>query len=64
VTLDVFDVRGRRVRALAGDNRDAGRQEIAWDGKDDTGRALASGIYLVRLVADGESRVTRVAVTR
>jgi hypothetical protein len=64
VTLDVFDVRGRRVRRLVGENRAAGPQEVAWNGEDEAGQPAASGIYMVRLAVGGASRVTRIALTR
>jgi hypothetical protein len=64
VFLDVFDVRGRRVRRLVGEERDAGAQEASWNGEDESGRPVASGIYLVRLAAEGANRVTRIALTR
>ncbi|MDZ4803237.1 MAG: LamG-like jellyroll fold domain-containing protein [Candidatus Eisenbacteria bacterium] len=49
VDLAVYDLSGRRVRALRQGRLDAGTQNIAWDGRDDDGRATSSGIYFVRL---------------
>lgn len=51
VTLTIHDLRGRRVRTLAGATLPAGLHEIAWSGEDDAGAPLASGVYLVRLEA-------------
>jgi hypothetical protein len=53
VTMEVFDVSGRRVaiRAVRGD-------EIAFDGRDATGRLLPSGVYLCRFTS-GTATVTR-----
>jgi len=53
VRLDVYDVLGRRVRVLADGTLDAKSHERTWDGRDDEGRAVANGIYFVRLVAGG-----------
>ena len=62
VSLRVFDLSGQLVRELiAGETRDAGRHEVVWFGRDDQGRALASGTYLYRLQA-GEYAETRRAV--
>jgi len=47
--LSVFDVQGRRVRRLVDGERAAGRAITAWDGRDDAGQKVASGLYLVRL---------------
>ncbi|MFO7608467.1 MAG: FlgD immunoglobulin-like domain containing protein [Candidatus Krumholzibacteriia bacterium] len=54
VTVAVFDLAGRRVRTLA-DGRvlAAGPQTLAWDGRDEQGRAAPSGVYLARVTAGG-----------
>ena len=50
VELTIFDPRGRVVRRLLPpEARDAGTHELAWDGRDDAGRAVASGSYRYRL---------------
>jgi len=52
VSLEVYDLSGRRVRTLlAGESRDAGLQGITWDGRDDAGVAMPSGVYLSRIQA-------------
>ncbi len=53
VRVDVFDVRGRRIRRLVDGHLRAGRQAAVWDGRDDAGREAASGTYVARLTADG-----------
>jgi len=47
----VFTPDGRRVRTLLDGERPAGAFEMVWDGTDDAGTRLASGVYLVRLRA-------------
>jgi len=65
VELVVFDLRGRRVRELWSGDLAAGRHERSWDGADDRGRSLPSGVYCVRLgVASGEMRTQRVMLVR
>jgi hypothetical protein len=50
VDLSVHDVAGRRVRTLVdGEAFAPGRHERAWEGRDDAGRPLPSGVYLARL---------------
>ena len=51
VSLAVFDVTGRRVRSLADGDLPAGTFHESWDGRDDAGRVLPAGVYLVRLTA-------------
>ncbi|HIC68977.1 MAG TPA: T9SS C-terminal target domain-containing protein, partial [Candidatus Latescibacteria bacterium] len=53
VELAVFDVRGARVAGLVADERDAGEHAVVWDGIDDRGQPVASGVYLYRLRAAG-----------
>jgi len=54
-SLTIFDISGRAVRKLLHGTAAAGSHTIAWDGRDDAGRALPSGIYLYRLDADRRS---------
>jgi hypothetical protein len=54
VRLEVFDVLGRTVRTLArGDRQVAGTHRVTFDGHDDSGRALGSGLYFVQLRSEG-----------
>ncbi len=52
VELTVYDAGGRRVRALACGRTEAGMHQLRWDGRDDSGRELAAGVYYCRLSAD------------
>lgn len=49
VSLDVFDVRGRRVRNLVKEQHAAGDHTVHWDGSDETSARVASGHYFFRL---------------
>jgi hypothetical protein len=49
IELSVLDVNGRRVRSLASETWDAGVHELSWDGRNDEGRPIASGVYFVQL---------------
>ena len=57
--LGVYNVAGQRVATLASGWHPAGTHVMQWDGCDDGGRALASGVYLYRLVAGDRFRGTR-----
>ncbi|MBN1191172.1 MAG: T9SS type A sorting domain-containing protein, partial [Dehalococcoidales bacterium] len=57
-TLRVYDLRGGLVRTLVDGVREAGTYQIFWDGADERGRQLSSGVYFYRLVA-GEYSQTR-----
>lgn len=49
--LDVFDVTGRHLRRLAEGDFAAGDHQFVWDGTDEAGRALPSGVYFARFAA-------------
>ena len=51
VHLIMIDLTGREIRTLVKDKRKAGSYSIEWDGKDDHGVKLSSGIYFIRLDA-------------
>ncbi len=51
VRLDIYNSLGQRVRTLVDDWQEAGPHGWVWDGRDDSGRGLASGVYLYRLKA-------------
>jgi hypothetical protein len=54
VSLRVFDIRGRAVRTLTNEVRGPGVHEVQWDGRDDRGVAVTSGVYFYELRVDGE----------
>lgn len=60
VQLKVYDLRGALVRTLAERHLDPGTHTLAWDGRDDHGRRVASGVYLARVSAGDESLTRRV----
>ena len=61
--LEIYNVLGQCVRVfdLAGDSRSG---SLSWNGADQTGRPLASGIYLARLVGASESTVVKLVLLK
>jgi hypothetical protein len=55
IALAVHDVRGRLIATLASGDHAAGPHTAPWDGRDDHGRQVPAGIYLVRLSGAGEN---------
>jgi len=64
VELTIFDLTGRRVRTLVRGRQNAGAHTVTWDGRDARGQAVASGVYLYRLVGGGQVQVRRMVVIR
>jgi len=52
-------VTGRTVRRLAAARLEAGVHAFEWDGRDDGGRALGSGVYFAKASAAGQPEQTR-----
>ena len=48
-TLTIYNIMGQKIRELVADNFQAGTHSILWDGRDDNGNTVSSGIYISRL---------------
>ncbi len=65
VSLELFDPRGRLVRRLGNGNpRERGEHQIVWDGRDEQGRPLPSGVYFYKLKAGGKERSRKAILIR
>ncbi|MBD3368629.1 MAG: T9SS type A sorting domain-containing protein [Candidatus Eisenbacteria bacterium] len=62
--VEVYSVDGRLVRTLLAGTVGAGRTELSWDGRDQTGRRLGSGLYFVRVSTPEETRHGKIVVLR
>jgi hypothetical protein len=59
VTLDLYDVQGRLVRTLCNEIKEAGRQELRFDGE-----GLASGVYFVRLKSAEQTKTQKILLLK
>ena len=64
VDLAIFDVLGRRVRTITHDILPEGLHTVVWDGMDDLGRSVASGVYYTRLVTQNFSSSGKLLLVR
>ncbi len=64
VDLAVFDIRGVRIRTLVRESMAAGHHEVTWKGRDENGRAVASGSYFYRLKSDGKTVVGKMLLMK
>jgi len=64
VSLEVFNLLGQRVATLAGGTYPAGEHCVEWRGQDDAGRAVSSGVYLLRFRAAGNTQVRRMLLMK
>ena len=55
LTVDLYDLSGRRVRTLGRERHGAGVVELRWDGRDSRGHMQSPGIYMYRVKADANN---------
>jgi hypothetical protein len=64
VSLCIYNVLGQHVRTLVSGHRSAGHHTVTWNGRDDRGMSVASGVYLYRLTVGKTVRVRRMTLIR
>jgi hypothetical protein len=65
VTLEVYNLLGSKVRTLLnGTMMNAAYHNVVWDGRDDAGAQVASGMYLYRIVADKNSATMKMLMMK
>ena len=64
VRLAIYSVTGQLVRALIDDRVAPGRHSVGWNGRDDAGRHVSSGLYLYRLETETESVTKRMTLLK
>ena len=51
VKITVYDILGRVVKSLVNDYQDAGFRSVTWDGTDNSGSSVATGLYIYKIEA-------------
>ena len=51
VTMEIFNIKGQKVKTLINDRLEAGSHRIIWDGKDEDNKSVSSGIYFYKMKA-------------
>lgn len=64
VRLEVFDVRGCMVKMLVDESKSAGNHSVIWDGRDNNGDKVSSGIYFYRLTTGKNTLTKRMVLLR
>jgi len=64
VVIDVYNVRGQRVRSLVSGVYEAGVHNVVWDGVSDDGAGVGSGVYFYRMVTGGYSSVRKMLLLK
>jgi hypothetical protein len=64
VSVDIFNIRGQHVRTLVNGVYGAGSYSVIWNGMDDSGRAVGSGIYFYRMTTNEYSAVLKMILMK
>ncbi|MEN8207735.1 MAG: lectin like domain-containing protein [Candidatus Fermentibacteria bacterium] len=64
VTVSVFDLFGRQVRTITSEEFTAGAHAVSWEGMDDSGNSVTSGVYFVRICSQDAMVTSKVILTR
>ncbi len=64
VKLDIYNVRGQKVRSLTNHRYPSGTHTVQWNGTDDTGKHAATGIYYLRMQTDRSSFVRKMMLLK
>ncbi len=64
VSLKIYSITGQLVRTLVDETAQAGEHEVSWDGTNDAGSKLTSGIYLFQLTAGDQAQTRRINLVK
>jgi len=63
-TLDVYNIRGQKVKNLINETRFAGNHSVVWNGLDDNGKPVSSGLYFYRLTTPNSSQTNKMLLLK
>lgn len=64
VTIEIFNIAGQKVRTLINSKLDMGKHSILWEGENDQGRRLSSGVYFYRMSASGYRKTKKTLMVK
>jgi len=59
ISLNVYNTKGQLIRNLCSLTQSAASYQISWDGRDNSGMEVASGVYFIRMIASGETHMVK-----
>ncbi len=63
-TLEVYNIKGQKVRTLLNAEQDKGNGSVVWEGKDDSGKTCANGVYYYRLTSASASGTRKLVLIK
>jgi hypothetical protein len=64
VSIDIYNIRGQKVRSLVDDVQKAGNHTIVWNGSDNTGKVVSSGVYFYKMNAGNYSQTKKMMLMK
>lgn len=64
VRVEIFNLKGQRVRTLLDEFKASGNHQVSWNGKDERGLAVGSGMYIVRLKSAHNSKSAKILLLK
>jgi len=61
-SIEIFNIKGEKVKTLASGAKAAGSYSIIWDGSDDSGRKVASGVYFYKMTSEHQKIIKKAIV--
>jgi flagellar hook assembly protein FlgD len=64
IQLNIYNLRGQKVKTLFDGTLDSGNHNLIWDATDDNGRKVASGIYYCKLYPAGKNQLIKLLLLK
>ena len=64
ISLSIYNIRGQLVKTLINSYLDSGKHQISWDGKNESGQSVSSGIYYCKLKSDKQESVRKMILIK
>lgn len=64
VLIEIYNIKGQKVKTLINGFREAGYHSVIWNGKDNSGKPVASGLYFYRMRTDNYSKIRKMILLK
>jgi len=64
VDINIYNIKGQRVKEVVSDSFSAGQHSVVWNGDDSTGRSVGSGVYFYRMTTHGYTSVRKMLLMK
>jgi len=64
VSIKIYDITGRLVKTIANGKMSEDYHEVEWDNKDESGKPVPAGIYVLQIAAHGKSETMKISIIK